>query len=193
MFIYFSRLYENYRKRILPIAIFTYNKRRNEPNRFIMEFPFHQVLKFEFLKIELKKQNWRDYVKQDNSVACALLSKMGYAKSEKIQVNLEFLRMLTCLELDLARLDLVAGIFNTYLKLNKVEENQLRDKIRKLNPEEGAKVMEITTSWHEKGREEGKIEAGLEIAKKMLEAKFEIEQITKITGFSVEEIKRIMN
>ena len=56
MFIYFSRLYEKYRKRILPIAIFSYDKIKEEPNQFIVEFPFHQVLNFEFLKVELKSK-----------------------------------------------------------------------------------------------------------------------------------------
>lgn len=193
MFIYFSRLYEKYRKRILPIAIFSYDKIKEEPNLFTVEFPFHQVLNFEFLKVELKKQNWRDYLKQDNPVAAALLSKMGYAKEEKVQVKLEFLRMLTRLELDPARIDLIADIFETYLRLNESEEDKLQAEIRKLNPEEEAKVMEITTSWHEKGMKEGEKKAELKIARKMLEENYDIEQIRKITGLSVEVIKKIMN
>jgi predicted transposase/invertase (TIGR01784 family) len=187
-----------YRKRILPIAIFSYDKIKEERNRLTVEFPFHQVLSFEFLKVELKKQNWRDYLKQDNPVAAALLSKMGYAKEEKIQVKLEFLRMLTRLELDPARIDLIAGIFETYLKLNENEEDKLIAEIRKLNPKEEAKVMEITTSWHEKGKEEGMKEgmregekkAEMKIARKMLKDNYDIEQIRKLTGLSVEEIKK---
>ena len=34
MFIYFSRLYQKHRCRVVPIAIFTYPEKRNEPDRF---------------------------------------------------------------------------------------------------------------------------------------------------------------
>lgn len=40
MFIYFSRLFEKYRRRIIPIAIFSYNEVRDEPDSFQLTFPF---------------------------------------------------------------------------------------------------------------------------------------------------------
>jgi len=39
--------------------------------------PFKDVLQFQYLAVELKKKNWRDYIRQENPVAAALLSKMG--------------------------------------------------------------------------------------------------------------------
>ncbi len=205
MFYYFSRLYDKYRRRILPIAIFTYDKIKSEPNTFSIGFPFLEVLNFQFLKVELKSKNWRDYLKQDNPVAAALLSKMGYSEEEKVQVKKEFLRMLVRLELDPVRTELIAGFFETYLKLTEDEEKQLFDEIKTLEREEEEKVMQLTTSWHRKGREEGReegikegFEAGkketlIEVARKMLEKGYTIEEIEIITKLSKETIKNLMN
>ena len=158
MFIYFSRLYEKYRRKILPIAVFTYDQGRDEPDTFEQSFVFLKVLRFCFYKLELKKLSWREYINLDNPVAAALLSKMGFQEKERIQVKLEFLRLLTRLKLDPARLELIAGFFETYLKLNQKEEEQLSQELGKINQEEAEAVMQITTSWHEKGKIEGKIE-----------------------------------
>ncbi|MCS5697186.1 Rpn family recombination-promoting nuclease/putative transposase, partial [Desulfofundulus thermocisternus] len=78
MFIYFSRLYEKYRRKILPVAVFGYDRVRDEPDSFGIAFPFLDVLNFRFYKLELKKLDWREYIHSDNPVAAALLSKMGF-------------------------------------------------------------------------------------------------------------------
>ncbi|HBQ28029.1 MAG TPA: transposase, partial [Desulfotomaculum sp.] len=75
MFIYFSRLYEKHRRKILPIAVFTYDQVRDEPDTFEQGFAFLDVLRFCFYKLELKKLSWREYINLDNPVAAALLSK----------------------------------------------------------------------------------------------------------------------
>ncbi|WP_245628062.1 Rpn family recombination-promoting nuclease/putative transposase [Shouchella shacheensis] len=115
MFRYVSRLYEKHRKRIVPIAIFSYDdENKKEPTTFRMSFPFMDVLRFDYLTIELKSLNWRQFVWKYNPVAGALLSKMGYTKEEKVEVKKEFLRMLVRLELDPARNHLLTAFFETY-------------------------------------------------------------------------------
>ncbi|MCI1694305.1 Rpn family recombination-promoting nuclease/putative transposase [Aneurinibacillus aneurinilyticus] len=158
MFIYFSRLYEKYRRRILPIAIFSYDKVKEEPDTLHISFPFFNVMTFQFLKVELRRKNWRDYIQQDNPIAAALLSKMGYTPEERVEVKKEFLRMLVRLEQDPARMTLLTGFFETYLQLSEEEEQHLRMELQKLDPNEEGRIMELTTSWHEKGRREGKQE-----------------------------------
>ncbi|RKD25793.1 transposase [Ammoniphilus oxalaticus] len=199
MFVYFSRLYEKYRRKILPIAIFSYDKNRDEQDTLDISFPFFDVMKFQYLKIELKKQNWRDYLKQDNPVAAALLSKMGYTEDERVKVKVEFLRMLVRLEQDPARTQLLTGFFETYLKLSRQEEQQFEQELNKLKPEEAKQMMEITTSWHKKGRAEGRAE-GLaegvakgkaETAKNMLMIGMDKELIAKVTGLSKEQIDKL--
>ncbi|THD17035.1 transposase, partial [Anoxybacillus ayderensis] len=103
MFIYFSRLFEKYRKPIVPIAVFSYDTIRDERSAFTLQFPFGHVLDFRFFTVELRKQNWRNYVRNDNPIAAALLSKMGYTESERVELKKQFLRMLVRLELDEAK------------------------------------------------------------------------------------------
>ncbi len=52
MFVYFSRLYEKYRRKILPIAIFVHERNVEEPEQFVIELPFKKVLTFEFLVVQ---------------------------------------------------------------------------------------------------------------------------------------------
>jgi hypothetical protein len=142
----------------LPIAVFSSDQARDEPDTFAQRFPFLDVLLFRFSKLELKRLSWREYVYRDNPVAAALLSKMGFAEEEKVRVKLEFLRMLTRLKLDPARMELIAGFFETYLKLNRREEEQLYQELGRIDQKEVELIVQITTTWHEKGKIEGKIE-----------------------------------
>ncbi|ABO49108.1 conserved hypothetical protein [Desulforamulus reducens MI-1] len=172
MFIYFSRLYEKYRCKVLPITVFSYDKMNDEPDTFELGFSFLDVLKFNFYKLELRKLNWREFIKSNNPVAAALLSKMGYRKEEKVQVKLEFLRMLTRLKLDPARAELIGGFFHSYLKLNQQEEEQFEQEVRRLGKKEAEIIMQITTPWHEKGRMEGKLEGQLALVLRQLKKRF---------------------
>ncbi|MDI4647210.1 Rpn family recombination-promoting nuclease/putative transposase [Cohnella hashimotonis] len=52
MFIYFSRLFEKYRKAhklIVPIAIFTGDGMKNEPDTLSMALPWHEIFRFRML------------------------------------------------------------------------------------------------------------------------------------------------
>jgi hypothetical protein len=203
MFVYFSRLYEKYRRQILPIAIFSYNEVKNEESSFELSFPFLNVLKFQYYKVELRKKNWRDYINQNNPVAAALLSKMRYTKKERVEVKKEFLRMLVRLKFDQARMSLITGFFDTYLVLNDKEERLLREEIQMLDPEEEGKIMELKSNWEKtaelrgelKGKIQGKLEGKLEgertILCKFIKAQFGsasnemVEQITCITNLDL--------
>jgi len=168
MFVYFSRLYEKYRRRILLMAVFSYDRVRDEPDSFELGFPFLEVLNFRFYKLELKKLNWREYIQSDNPVAAALLSKMGFRRMEKVRVKLEFMRMLVRMNLDPARMELLAGFFETYLKLNCEEEEQYNRELGKLDRKEVDVIMQITTSWHEEGRERGRVEGRVERTREII-------------------------
>jgi hypothetical protein len=207
MFIYFSRLYQKFNRKILPIAIFSYNTPHDEPDSFQIGFPFFDVILFNFYTLELKKRNWRDYLQNDNPAAVALMSKMGYRRNEKVQVKKEFRRMLIRLQLDLARKKLLTGFFETYLKLNKREEEQLKTELNQLPEEEVDKIMELTTSWHEQGRREGeadgiikgkkdgklenKLENKLETARNMLAKGFSNDLIMELTGLTSDEFAKL--
>ncbi|KFL16051.1 transposase [Geobacillus stearothermophilus] len=199
MFIYFSRLFQKHRRRILPIAIFSYDAIRDEPSSFTVSFPFLTVLDFRFLTVELSKLPWRTYIRHDNPVAAALLSKMGYNEEEKVEVKKEFLRMLARLELDEARQRLLFGFFETYLRLSEEEEVRLRDEVKTMEEKEAAKVMELIVSYEQKGMEKGMekgIEKGMEkakldVAKRMLAKGFDADTIHELTGLPLEKIKQM--
>ncbi|WP_338819195.1 hypothetical protein MTCOM_06160 [Moorella thermoacetica] len=169
MFIYFSRLYEKHQKRVLPIAVFAHDSKVEETNRHEVEFPFLKVLQFEFYKIQLKRLPWRQYLNSNNPVAAALLSKMDYSPRERVQVKIEFLRLLTRMQLDPARMELITAFFDSYLVLNAEEEKSLQEKLsEELQPEEVQRIMELTTSWHLKGWQQGRQEGRQEILLRQL-------------------------
>ena len=191
MFFYFSRLYEKYGRPIVPIAIFSYDQPREEKEVLTLHFPFKKVLTFEYFIIELKKKNWRDFIRQPNPVALALLGKMGYDQSERVRMKYEFLRMLLKLELDPARQHLVAGIFDNYMSLNSEETIELQQLLNQSPKDEVIQLAELMTSWEKKGFEKG-IQNGLEnVVKQMLVNGFSISDICKATGLTDAEIQEI--
>lgn len=187
MFIYCSRLYEKHRKPILPISIFSYNNKKAVPNIFSLTTPTFPVLTFQYLQLHLVNKNWRQFIDQDNPVVAALLSKMGYTESERVQVKLKFLRMISRLELNPAKMKLLYGFFETYLKLNEQEEKEMRDKISELPEEEATRVLKLPNSYYEKGLEEGL----KRVIKNMLQKEFSINRIVEVTGVDESEIKKI--
>jgi hypothetical protein len=137
--------------------VFSYDERKDEPNTFQISIPTLPIMQFHFLTLELNKKNWREYLKDENPVTAALLSKMNYTKTEQAEIKREFLRILLKLEsrYDKARMALISGFFECYLPINYNEDVQL------LEHEERVKVMELMNSWQRKGFEEG-IERGIE-------------------------------
>jgi predicted transposase YdaD len=191
MFIYFSRLHEKHQKKVLPVAVFSHESRLSEPARYEVAFPFFKVLQFDFCKIQLKAIPWRQYLNSGNPLAAALLSKLDYQPTERMQVKLEFLRLLTKMRIDPARMELITVFFDSYLALTADEERVLQEKLpEELAPEEVKRVMEITTSWHLKGRQEGRQELLLRMLKKRL-GSLSPELEMMIAGLSVEQLDQL--
>jgi predicted transposase YdaD len=156
MFHYFSRLDEKYRLPIYPVVIFSYSEpKRPEKNSYQVVFPDRKVLEFNYVAIQLNQLNWRTFLKQPNPVAAALMSKMNFKPEEKIRVKLECLRMLATLQLNPAKMELISGFVDTYLKLNELEETQFTNELKQAGLVEEEEVMEIVTSWMERGIEKG--------------------------------------
>lgn len=169
MFIYFSRLFERHRKEhrmIIPIAIFTAGQGPEEPDTFVMAMPDHEIVRFKFLKVELRAMDWRRFIASDNPVAAALLAKMGYNEKEKREMRSAYLRMLLRLryKLDDARMALLMSVADLYFEPNQAEDEKLLDEILKDYPEERVKMMELMPAWKRWGYEEG-IQEGLEKGK----------------------------
>ena len=185
MFGYFARLHEKFALPIYPIVVFSYDRPfREATNKYVVEFPDRQVLEFNYAVVQLNRLNWRDFLKNRNPVAAALMAKMKIAPQERPQVKLECLRLLATLRLDVAKTKMISGFVDSYLKLNESEEEIFQNQINKINSEEKQKIMVITTSWKEEGIREGR---KLELIESILEI-LEFKSI-KLSDILEEEIK----
>jgi hypothetical protein len=173
MFFYFARLYEKHRLPVYPVVIFSFDYPLEEqPNFHRVEFPDKVVLDFNHAVIQLNRLNWRDFLQQPNPVAAALMSKMRIARKDRIRVKLECLRLLATLRLDPARMQLISGFVDTYLRLNAEEERQFQAEIVRIEPVEREEVMEIVTSWMEQGIEQGIERGKQELVLRLLTRRF---------------------
>lgn len=154
MFKYFARLHEKYDLPIYPVVIFSFDEpKRAEPQNYRVTFPDLKVLEFQFAAIQLNRLSWRDFLTQHNPVAAALMAKMNIAVSERPQVKAECLRLLTTLRLDPARMQLISGFVDTYLRLDDTEKQIFQAAISTMGLDEREEVMEIVTSWQQEGAE----------------------------------------
>lgn len=190
MFHYFSLLYRKVDKPILPIAIFSYDEAWDK-DEFKVTVGHLEILKFKYLTLHLRKINWRQFVRKENPVSAALLSKMGYNERERIRVKIEFFRLLTKLKINLEKRDILVDFFQTYLQLSEKEEEIFVEKVSKLDNAE--EILNIPISYGERikaiGREEGREEVALE----MLKEGVSIELIMKVTKLSEKQVEHLKN
>jgi hypothetical protein len=177
MFGYFARLYENHGLPVYPVVVFSHHQRKWEADRHEVRFPDRRVLDFRYRVIQLRRLSWRRFMKRPNGVVCALMAKMNIAAKDRPRVKLECLRLLTTLRLNPGRLQLISGFIDAYLRLNEQEELRFASQVAKLSDRsESKKVMEIVTSWMEKGMQQGMQQGMLRKAREdvieILEARF---------------------
>ncbi len=186
MFQYFARLHEKYDLPIYPVVIFSFDEpKRPEPCNYSVTFPTLDVLQFNFAAIQLNQLSWRDYLTQRNPVAAALMSKMNIAISERPRVKAECLRLLLTLQLDRARMQLISGFVDTYLRLNAQEKQVFETTIDTmgLTNDEQEEYMEIVTSWG--------IEKAEKIAMNSLRKGMTVEDVAEITELTVERVREL--
>jgi predicted transposase/invertase (TIGR01784 family) len=166
MFVYFSRLFELHRLKmgaIIPIAVFTHTQLQEEVDTLEMGLPGMDILRFRFLKLQLRKQHWRRFVESDNPVAAAMLAQMDVGQDERVKLRKAFWLMMIRLrrKLNEAQLELISSYADLYYEPKIEEEEALLREIAQDQPEEGAVLMELMPAWKRWGYEEG-IEKGIE-------------------------------
>ena len=199
MFRYFSRLLDLYELPIYPIAIFSYQEpKRPEIDNYKVDFQNFNVLSFHYRVIQLNRLNWRDYVNKPNPIASALMAKMDIKPTERAKVKLECLRLLVTLKLDRAKMQLISGFVDTYLKLNAEELKIFNQHIEEIIPQEKEQIMEIVTSWMEQGIQQGiqqgKTEEALWLVLRLLKKRFgamDAELETKLSQLALENIEEL--
>jgi hypothetical protein len=71
------------------------------------------------------------------------------------KVKAECLRLLVTLKLDPAKTRLISKFVDTYLRLNVQEERTFQAELDKIGVAQKEAIMQVTTSWEEKGIEKG--------------------------------------
>jgi hypothetical protein len=171
MFTYFARLHEGHGLPVYPVVIFSYDSPQYAaPQSYRVEFPSFTVLEFNYRVIQLNRLDWRDFLQHQNPVASALMAKMKMKREERRQVKVECLRLALTLRLNPAKMQMLAGFVNTYLKLSETEEQWVLNQVTDLIPK-GAN-MEWITPWHSQGMREGRKEGRKEEALAILMRQF---------------------
>ncbi|BAY25793.1 hypothetical protein NIES2100_56010 [Calothrix sp. NIES-2100] len=195
MYRYFARLYEKYALPVYPIALFSYDSpKKTEPNLHQVAFPNKVVLQFNYDVIQLNRLNWREYLQQQNPVASALMAKMNIAPQDRPRVKSECLRLLATLQLDPARVQLISGFIDTYLRLNAREKEIFQTEIAQFEPIQQEVVMQIVTSWMEEGIQQGE----LKVIQRLLTRRIgEItpelqEQLRRLSSTQLEDLAEVL-
>jgi Domain of unknown function (DUF4351) len=196
MFFYFAQLHRKYLQPVYPIALFSFDKPyRPEKNRYQVKVPGFQVMDFNFLTIQLNQLDWRAFLTQRNPVAAALMSKMKIDPADRPKVKVECLRMIANLKLDKARIYQLSGFIDNYLRLNSVEKEQFQVEVDKIKlPKEREEVMEITTSWKEEGKVEGRDSATRALVIKQLTRKLgnlSPELLARVSSLNLERVEAL--
>jgi hypothetical protein len=157
LFRYFCSLFLRYNRPIYPIVVFSYDSpQRLDKSDFVIDFPDKQVLKFDYEIVQLNRLDWRDFLQQKNPIAAALMAKMKIDKSDRPTVKAQCLRLLVTLKLDPAKMQLISGFVDSYLRLNSNEEALFQSELGTMETREQEQIMQITTSWKEQGIVEGR-------------------------------------
>jgi Domain of unknown function (DUF4351)/Putative transposase, YhgA-like len=167
MFCYYADLYKINGVPILPIVIYSHDvPMTKQPSSFSISIGSKNVIQFDYEVVQLNQLNWQDFANIQNPVASALMSKMQMDAAERPTVKLISLQLLAGLGLNPALVEQISVFIDTYLKLNTEEEEVFNSQIATIEPKQKEQVMEIVTSWMEKGLEQGK-EIGIEIGKEL--------------------------
>jgi Domain of unknown function (DUF4351) len=192
MFFYFAQLHREYLQPVYPIALFSFDQpHRAEKDCYQVKVPGLDVLDFNFLTIQLNRLSWRDFLHQPNPIAAALMAKMSIDPADRPRVKVECLRMIANLGLDRARIFLVSGFIDNYLRLNPLEEERFQVEVDKIKlVKERENVMKITTSWMEKGRESGERALVIKQLTRKL-GNLSPELLVRVNGLSLDRVEAL--
>ena len=194
VFSYFAAVYLKHRRPVVPIVIFT-DERKWELTKEITDFSIgfgpYKFLNFHYLSVKLKNLDFRKYLRMPNPVAVALAAKMGYVKTELPKLKIDIFRTLVKMRLPENELETLAQFVDTYTDIEKSEENK-QEITKLLETDDNKEVKMLLTMWEKrgikKGREEGREEGKIQDAQKMIEKNMTNDDIRDITGLSIKKI-----
>jgi hypothetical protein len=194
MFFYFTQLHRKYLEPVYPIAIFSFEEpKRQEQNQYRVKLPGLNILEFNFLRIQLNQLNWRDFLKQKNPVAAALMAKMKIDKQERAKVKVECLRSIATLKLDSARVSILSGFVDTYLNLNAKEVVEFEREVASIKKEtEKEQVMQIVTSWMIQGEQKATLKSVLRVLNRRV-GELDAQMKERLQQLSVSQLEDLLD
>jgi hypothetical protein len=181
MFFYFVRLMMKYPKMpIRPIALFSFDTPKTpQLSQFVVAFEDKEVLKFNYDVVQLNQLRWRSYLKQENPVAGALMSKMNVDPKDHRKVKAACLRLVLGLPPRRDDKRFLYYFVSSYLPLTPQEDVEIAQELN-LSPEKKEVVMEFMTDLElyglqrglEQGRAEGRAEQSMSTSIRQLRRKF---------------------
>ncbi len=162
MFTYFARLHESHQAPVYPIVVLTAESPLYAvPSEYVVAVSGWTVLQFNYRVVQLNRLPWRDFIRHENPLANALMAKMQMTPEERKQVKVECLRLILTCQLDPARMQMLAGFVDTYLRLPPQEEQWFETEVAKFDPPNKENAMYLMTTWERLGMERG-MEKGLQ-------------------------------
>jgi hypothetical protein len=173
MFRYFFKIHEKFDLPVYPIVIFSFDSPlRAEPDRYEIAFSDRVVLSFNYAVVQLNRLNWRDYLRDPNPVATAFMAKMNIAPGDRPKVKLECLRLLATFRLDKAKMKLIWGFVESYLRLSAAEQEVFEKEVAQMPPQEQEEILELPNSWIDQGIEKGEVIGKRQMALRQLRRRF---------------------
>jgi hypothetical protein len=157
-FRYFSAIHEKHDVPVYPIVIYSHDApKKAQPHTYRIDFPDGRVLRFDYRVVQLNRLSWRKFLDRSNPMASALMAKMKVSERDRPKVKAECLRLMVTLKLDRARMRMIAAFVDTYLRLNAEEEGRFQKSLSETEwmPRQKEEVMEIVTSWEQRGIDKG--------------------------------------
>ena len=144
-------------------------------------------MNFDYEIVQLNRLNWRDFLQQKNPVTAALMAKMKIDEKDRPKVKAECLRLMVTLKLDPAKMYLISGFVDTYLNLDRQEELIFQSELSTMELKEQEQIMQITTSWEQKGLVQGRVEGQSNTILRLLNRKFG--SLSKATAEQIESLQ----
>lgn len=191
MFRYFCNIWMKHEKPVYAFALFIDESRWRDPisNVFNMDF-MGTELAYKFHLQKTKNYDYEEYLDYQNPIVTAFLIRMNYGKKSRALVKAESMKRINkYYNLTELQTETLLHFIDRLLFLDEEEKREFKDIIKQEEYEEVSKMM-LTTLQEEILEEKIKIEK-LEIAKKLLETGYPMENIPKVTGLSLEEVKKL--
>ena len=123
------------------------------------------------------------------------MSKMKIEPKDRAKVKVECLRAIANLKLDPARVSILSGFVDSYLRLNTVELSEFEGEVASIKKDaEKEGVMQIVTSWMEQGIEQGEQKEALRLVSRVLNRRVgeldagEIDQLQQLSVARLEDL-----